>query len=154
MNSETVTAEPSDVEPQVKAPFASRDEFVAALEMEREFLAVCLKAAADAGAAAGPASVKEWFDTWQDRLQELQDLVADWQQKLSSGQDQAVLQEARLERDMLDGMIGLSKTTRLGFKNAPDDSTGEIAKEILDAYVKDAQRTKASMTKVIEVLKP
>lgn len=152
MNSETVTAEPSDVEPQVKEPFASRDEFVAALEMERKFLAVCLQAAADAGASAGSGAIKEWFDTWENRLQELQDLVADWQQKLAAGQDQAVLQEARLERDMLDGLIGLSKTTRLGYKNAPDDSQGEIAKEILDAYVKDAQRTKASMKKVIDVL--
>ena len=153
MISETVTADDSDVEPQVKAPFANRDEFVRALDMEQKFLAVCLQAATDAGASAGSEPIKEWFDTWEDRLKELQDLVTDWQNKLTAGQDNAVLEEARLERDMLDGLIGLSKTTRLGYKNAPDDSQGEIAKEILDAYVKDAQRTKASMKKVIDVLK-
>ncbi|MCG8593751.1 MAG: hypothetical protein MI785_05175 [Kiloniellales bacterium] len=153
MNSETVTADDSDVEPQVKAPFANRDEFLQALNMERDFLSVCLRAAADAKASAGAEPIREWFDTWEDRLQELRDLVADWQQKLAAGRDAAVLEEARLERDMLDGLIGLSKTTRLGYKNAPDDSQGEIAKEILDAYVKDAQRTKTSMKKVIDVLK-
>ena len=153
MNSETVTADASDVEPQVKDHFASRDAFLTALEMERDFLVGCLEAATAKKAATDSPAIQEWFNTWEDRLQELQDLVADWQQKLDAGRDAAVLEEARLERDMLDGMIGLSKTTRLGYKNAPDDSQGEIAREILDAYVKDAQRTKASMSKVIEVLK-
>lgn len=154
MNSETMTADATDVEPQVKAPFANRGEFLTALKLEHDFLSGCLKAASEAAASSDSPAIQEWFNTWEDRLQELQDLVADWQQKLDASRDEEVLQEARLERDMLDGMIGLSKTTRLGFKNAPDDSPGEIAKEILDAYVKDAQRTKASMTKVIEVLKP
>lgn len=152
MTNGTGTAETSDIEAQVKSPFANRDELVEALQLERDFLGVCLKAATDVKGTAGSEAIKEWFETWENRIKELQDLVIDWQQKLATNDDAAVLLEARLERDMLDGLIGLSKTTRLGDKNAPDDSRGEIAKEILDAYVKDAQRTKASMRKVIDVL--
>ncbi|MCP4328964.1 MAG: hypothetical protein GY791_11070 [Alphaproteobacteria bacterium] len=144
----------TDWEFVAKSPFRDIDELIDALRNEILFLQDCKASATQRKQQAAFPSVAEWFETWEDRLEELKIQAETWLVSLEGGYAPAVLNEARIERDVLMGLLGLAKITRLGLKDAPDDTPGSIAKETLGSYIKDFQRTNASMRKVIRVLRP